>query len=207
NDDNDNGDDNNDDDNNDDNDNDNDNSDLPPTYGVTYHPNGADAGSVPEDAAVYESGDTVTVLGDTGGLTRTDHTFSGWNSAADQGGTTYQAGDTIPVVDADIDLYAVWTPGGIVHIDFQNPDDPEILFAGAGDQVLKGAELAISVGGSYTGHEWYLDGSDTHTALTADGASATIATGDLGYGTHTVSLFVSGGYSASFSFDVVDTVQ
>jgi len=181
--------------------------DPPATYGVTYHPNGADAGSVPTDTTAYESGDTVTVLGNSGGLTKADHTFSGWNTAADQGGATYQAGDTIPVADADVDLYALWMPGGTVNIDFQNPDDPVILFAGASDQVLKGTDLAVSVSGPYTGHTWYLDGSDTHAALTASGASATIATADLGYGTHTVTLFVAEGYSASFSFDVVDTVQ
>ena len=181
--------------------------DPPATYGVTYHPNGADAGSVPTDAAAYESGDTVTVLGNTGGLSKAEHTFSGWNTSADQSGTTYQVGDTIAVADADIDLYAFWMPGGTVTIDFQNPDDPAILFAGASDQVLKGTDLAVSVSGPYTGHTWYLDGSDTDPALTAAGASATIATGGLGYGTHTVTLIVAEGYSASFSFDIVDTVQ
>ncbi len=181
--------------------------DPPPTFSVTYHPNGADAGSVPTDTAAYESGDTVTVLGNTGGLSKADHTFSGWNTSADQGGAIYQEGDAITFADADIDLYAFWMPGGTVSIDFQNPDYPAILFAGASDEVLKGTDLAVSVSGPYTGHTWYLDGSDTHAALTAAGASATIATADLGYGTHTVTLFVAEGYSASFSFDVVDTVQ
>jgi len=52
-----------------------------PTHTVTYNGNGKTAGSVPVDAASpYTNGSTVTVLGNTGNLTRTGYTFAGWNT-------------------------------------------------------------------------------------------------------------------------------
>jgi len=52
-----------------------------PTHTVTYNGYGKTAGSVPVDvASPYVSGETVTVLGNTGNLTKTDYTFAGWNT-------------------------------------------------------------------------------------------------------------------------------
>ena len=95
---------------------------------------------------------------------------------------------------------------GAITISFDDPDDPEIIFSGGGEEVLKGDEVVITPGGSYTGHTWYLNGSTSHAGLSTDGATATINTNDLSYGTHSVSLVVAEGYSAQFTFDVVDTV-
>ncbi|MFA9466307.1 MAG: hypothetical protein ACERKN_18725, partial [Velocimicrobium sp.] len=53
------------------------------TYGVTYHANGATAGSVPVDGSTYYNGATVTVLGNTGSLVKTHASFAGWNTATD----------------------------------------------------------------------------------------------------------------------------
>ena len=41
------------------------------TFTVTYDGNGATGGSVPVDATAYNSGDQVTVLGNTGNLSLT----------------------------------------------------------------------------------------------------------------------------------------
>ena len=64
-------------------------------YTVTYNANGATSGSAPTDASSpYASGSTVTVLGNTGNLTKTGFEFADWNTAADGNGTTYVPGDS-----------------------------------------------------------------------------------------------------------------
>lgn len=50
---------------------------------ATYYANGATGGSVPVDSTVYETGDTVTLLGNSGSLVRTGYTFAGWQLVAD----------------------------------------------------------------------------------------------------------------------------
>ncbi|HBV99394.1 MAG TPA: hypothetical protein DEF36_20435, partial [Desulfotomaculum sp.] len=78
------------------------------TYTVTYNGNGSSAGSVPTDSTSYNSGDTVTVAGNSGGLTRTGYTFAGWNTAADGSGVNYTAGSGAFTISADTVLYAKW---------------------------------------------------------------------------------------------------
>nr|MCU0797048.1 InlB B-repeat-containing protein [Akkermansiaceae bacterium] len=78
---------------------------------LTYDGNGSTGGSVPVDlSSPYTSGATVTVLGNTGSLTKTSYSFSGWNTAADGSGTPYNPGDSFNIT-ADTTLYAIWTPG------------------------------------------------------------------------------------------------
>ena len=85
------------------------------TYSVTYDANGASDGAPPEDSAEYESGVVVTVLGNTGNpeLQKDDHTFAGWNTQADGEGTNYSEGNTFPMGDADITLYARWVEASV----------------------------------------------------------------------------------------------
>ncbi|MDC7126854.1 MAG: InlB B-repeat-containing protein [Spirochaetales bacterium] len=77
-------------------------------YSVTYDGNGKDNGDVPVDSTSYNEGDTVTVAGNTGGLSLTDYIFNGWNSSADGSGTSYKEGDSITIGSADMTLYAQW---------------------------------------------------------------------------------------------------
>jgi len=79
-----------------------------PTYTVTYDGNGNTGGSVPVDSNSFQEGQTVTVLGNTGNLTKTSYTFGGWNTAADGSGTDYAGGTTFSMGAADITLYAKW---------------------------------------------------------------------------------------------------
>ena len=74
---------------------------------VTYNGNGSDSGSVPVDPASYPVGSTVTVLNNTGGLTRNGYDFNGWNTAADGSGTSYAPGSTF-TISANTTLYAKW---------------------------------------------------------------------------------------------------
>jgi uncharacterized repeat protein (TIGR02543 family) len=79
-------------------------------YTVTYNGNGSDGGSAPA-ATSHDAGTggsiTVTVAG-VGSLTKTGHTFAGWNTKTDGNGMDYAPGDhSIP---GSITLYAKWTP-------------------------------------------------------------------------------------------------
>lgn len=76
---------------------------------VTYNGNGNTGGAVPTDSnSPYSSGNTVTVLGNTGSLVKTGKTFSGWNTKADGSGTTYTAAQTFTITESTT-LYAKWT--------------------------------------------------------------------------------------------------
>lgn len=79
------------------------------TYTVTYNANGATSGNVPTDASSpYESGATVTVLGNTGSLAKTGHSFNNWNTNANGTGTSYSEGNTFTISSNTI-LFAQWT--------------------------------------------------------------------------------------------------
>ncbi|MDR3012351.1 MAG: InlB B-repeat-containing protein [Chitinispirillales bacterium] len=74
---------------------------------VTYNANGGDGGNVPVDNnSPYLIGSTVTVL-ERGSLTRAGHAFNGWNTAANESGTPYSAGNTFEIT-GDITLFAQW---------------------------------------------------------------------------------------------------
>jgi len=80
-----------------------------PTYSVSYNSNGATSGSVPNDNKAYEADDEVTVLGNSGELTKTGNAFGGWNTKADGTGNNYDEGDKFKI-SANTTLYAKWTP-------------------------------------------------------------------------------------------------
>jgi len=100
-----------------------------PIYTVTYNGNGSTGGTVPTDANNYEQGDSVTVLGNTGNLEKTQDgisslLFTGWNTAADGSGTSYNAADTFNMGNANVILYAQWSAitatgpaGGLIFYD------------------------------------------------------------------------------------------
>lgn len=78
-----------------------------PTYTVTYFGNGAHSGIDPMAETFYE-GETGSVLGNTGNLSKTGYTFAGWNTAADHSGIFYQEGEEFSVDNHPVSLYAVW---------------------------------------------------------------------------------------------------
>lgn len=76
---------------------------------VVYNGNGNTAGSAPVDPnSPYTDGATVTVLGNIGGLEKPTFVFSGWNTAANGSGTTYQPGDSFTMSGKTL-LFAKWT--------------------------------------------------------------------------------------------------
>lgn len=79
----------------------------PATYIIQYSPNGATGGSVPPTHNKTQYKDVVLAT-NSGNLTRTGYTFSGWNTQADGNGADYPAGGTY-TADASVTLYAKWT--------------------------------------------------------------------------------------------------
>lgn len=77
--------------------------DVEQKYSVTYLNGGATSGTVPTDNNEYDSGDEVTVLGNTGSLAKDGYVFAGWNDGIND----FEAGDTFDIT-ADTTLTAVW---------------------------------------------------------------------------------------------------
>lgn len=94
-------------------------------------------------------------------------------------------------------------PNADVTISFADPENPDINLSPNVTHVLKGESFSAFVATQFSGYTWYLNGVQS-AAIASSGSVATINTSSLGYGNHTVHVFVSEGYSASFTFDVVD---
>ncbi|MFM8531566.1 MAG: LamG-like jellyroll fold domain-containing protein [Ilumatobacteraceae bacterium] len=82
----------------------------PVTYTITYNANGATSGSVPAGGTFTSGGAATAVAANSGALARTEYTFAGWNTAADGTGTAYAAGSSTYSTNANVTLYAAWTP-------------------------------------------------------------------------------------------------
>jgi uncharacterized repeat protein (TIGR02543 family) len=87
-----------------------------PDYTVQYDPNGATGPGgfsnptglpAPQYMSPYTATTSITISGNTGSLSKTGFTFSGWNTAADGSGTDYAAGATYNG-GASLILYAKW---------------------------------------------------------------------------------------------------
>jgi len=120
---------------------------------MTYDGNGNTAGTVPVDpSSPYQSGATVTVLGNTGELTRinsggTSYRFTGWNTKADGSGSDQAEGSTFTMGASDVILYAQWTPyalhdigpaGGYIFYDKGN-------YSKAGFTIVKAANGTVPI--------------------------------------------------------------
>jgi hypothetical protein len=79
-----------------------------PTYRVIYHNTNATSGIIPSDTNGYLPNQNV-VVANNGTLARIGFTFAGWTKFADGSGTVYTAGQTIPLINADIKFYPKWT--------------------------------------------------------------------------------------------------
>ena len=81
------------------------------TYTVTYDGNGNTSGNPPVDGlSPYNSGSTVTVLGNVGTilpLVNSGYDFDGWNTQPDGSGTAYVPILTF-IINGNTILYAMW---------------------------------------------------------------------------------------------------
>jgi len=154
-----------------------------PTYRMKYDGNGNTAGYPPIDDSSYLSGSTVTVLGNTGGLSKTDHLFSGWNTVADGSGTSYAAGASLTMPAMDITLYAQWAVAsysiaylGNGNTDGKAPTDDAVYLAGSTAIVLGNNGGLWKSGYLFAGWNTRDDGSGTSYAA---GDTITMAGSDL----------------------------
>ena len=141
------------------------------TYTVTYTATDATSGTVPTDGNSYNSGATVTVLGNTGNLTRTGWTFAGWSN----GTTTYAAGDTFSIA-GNITLHAVWsynnrytddTSNNTITWDLTNPEH-ESATASAMSWTSSKATMASAKGSSNTAANNYCPPAQSSTRFYTD---------------------------------------
>ena len=82
------------------------------TYSVNYYGNGNTSGGAPTGQSGMKSGETHTVLGNTGDLRKVvggdSYIFNGWNTSAEGNGIHYDAGDQITIDNSNVTLYAEW---------------------------------------------------------------------------------------------------
>ena len=81
---------------------------TPSTYALNYDANTGTGGAVPPSQTTNGSGN-VTVVGNTGSLTKPGYVFDGWNTLPDGNGVSYGSGDVLTPT-ADTTLYAIWKP-------------------------------------------------------------------------------------------------
>uniref|UniRef100_A0A6C0LNJ6 Fibronectin type-III domain-containing protein n=1 Tax=viral metagenome TaxID=1070528 RepID=A0A6C0LNJ6_9ZZZZ len=110
-------------------------------YKVTYNGNGNTSGTAPVDPVKYPAGSTVTVLGNTGDLEKTDYLFEGWSTVADGYVTVYEEGETFKIF-ADTTLYAAW-----FLVPEETPSAPFNLIASAGNREVS-IRFLVNDGGS-----------------------------------------------------------
>lgn len=75
-------------------------------YTITYMPNEASSGTVPQSITVNK-GTSYSISGNTGNLTKEGFAFIRWNTRADGDGQGYSVGNIITVT-SNITLYAQW---------------------------------------------------------------------------------------------------
>ena len=84
---------------------------IPNEWTVTYSNQYADGGVAPIDGTVYADGATVTVLGNTGNLSRANSVFIGWISSPAGIGEVYGPSKTATfTISSDTTLYPKWAP-------------------------------------------------------------------------------------------------
>ncbi len=157
---------------------------APSTYSVSYSANGATSGSVPVDGNKYSSGATVTVLGNTGSLAQAGDSFAGWNTAANGSGTSYAPGATFTMANANVTLYAQWTPLPTYSVTYSAngatsgsvPVDGNKYSSGATVTVLGNTGNLAQAGYSFAGWNTAANGSGTSYA---PGATFTIASSNV----------------------------
>jgi uncharacterized repeat protein (TIGR02543 family) len=111
-----------------------------PRYNVIYNKNSADSGSVPVDSTSYYKGKEVTVAGNPGKLSKSSHSFSGWNTRTDGTGESYNAGSKFLMPDSAVTLYVKWTTNPTYSIIYYGTsasggEPPAVVSADSGRQV------------------------------------------------------------------------
>ena len=138
-------------------------------FKVSYDGNGSTAGQVPTDSQSYESGNNVTVAGNTDNLEKTGFTFTGWNTQADGSGTSYVENATFLMGTSNVTLYAQWTSNPTYTVSYdkngaiggQEPVDTNTYETGKSVAVAGNTGNLEKTGFTFTGWNTQADGSGT----------------------------------------------
>jgi len=156
---------------------------APVDYSVTYNGNTNTGGSVPSDGNTYHITDTVTVLGNTGSLVKTNYTFTGWNTASNGSGTDYNGGDTFAMGSSNVTLYAQWTENtytvtynGNTNTGGAVPTDGTVYYNGDTVTVHGNTGALVKIGYRFEGWNTAANGSGTSFS---GGDTFSIATGNV----------------------------
>ncbi len=137
------------------------------TYSVTYDGNGNSGGVVPTDLNAYETGATVSVLDNTGHLTKNGFNFTGWNTKADGSGVFYPVNTTFTMGVAPVVLYAQWEPGVTFSITYHGnghttgavPVDTNAYTSGSRATTAANTGILGKTGHTFVGWNTEADGS------------------------------------------------
>ncbi len=155
-------------------------------YAVTYNRNGADGGSVPVDNGAYLTGDTVTLLDNSGALTRTNAVFLGWSttetalltSEAEAAQiTVVQPGTAMTMPTGGLTLHAVWAQDSNHN---GRPDYREtvtiISSAGPGGTIAPSGTQSYAWGTGSAAYTITVEDGYTFTGVTVDGVNVAVST-------------------------------
>jgi uncharacterized repeat protein (TIGR02543 family) len=105
-------------------------------YTVTYDGNGNDGGNVPTGSHTYAWGAIVTVLNNTGGLSKIGCTFAGWNTDRSGSGTPYAAGNVFSITSNAVTLYAQWEASNVATQSLLPPEISPVSGGSTGSQTV-----------------------------------------------------------------------
>jgi uncharacterized repeat protein (TIGR02543 family) len=142
---------------------------------VKYNGNGNTGGSAPVDPdSPHAKNSSVTVLGNSGSLTKTGSTFDGWNTQADGSGTTYQPSSTFTIAESSVTLYAKWiaethtvTYDGNGNTGGQVPVDAVAHSYNSSVTVLGNSGSLAKTGYTFAGWNTAADGTGTDQAASS----------------------------------------
>jgi uncharacterized repeat protein (TIGR02543 family) len=106
-------------------------------YSVTYNANGGTPSTNVPSTSFYTIGQTVSVSGNTGGLSNAGYTFAGWTTSITGPGSSYAAAATFTMGSGNVTLYAVWIPSSL-------------SFTSSGDIIILTTPAPTSLTGSLT---------------------------------------------------------
>ena len=138
-----------------------------PTYSVSYLGNANTGGTVPLDINKYLPGSTVTVRPNSGNLTKTGYTFTGWNTAGDGTGTGYPPGATFAMGSSNDSLFVSWTAIATYSVTYNGnsnssgtvPVDANNYTPGSTVTVLANTGSLVKTGYTFSGWNTTADGS------------------------------------------------
>ena len=111
-----------------------------PEVQLRYHANTPDSVTLPIPNPVEAPAGTNVHLGS---ATRSGYSFVGWNTEDNGTGTSYNAGDDVPLPDTGLELYAQWDAGTITMTYYRNYDSSDTSIVESVSKVDVNKEITL----------------------------------------------------------------